>query len=465
MKTPMPPPDVTALRVAMMQEDADRFLHVLDLVLHGSALTTRYLPWDKVRYKQPPGDLSHEEWWLGIKFGRRGAQRDLPALRAIDGTAFSYLLPDEVLAGVDAITRNASGAITISEEVTNPATRDRYIVSSLIEEAITSSQLEGAATSRRVAKDMIRNGRTPRDRSERMIFNNYVAMRRVTELRDEAMTPDLVCEIHRIVTDGTLDTPESAGRIQDDDADRIAVWGDGDQLLHRPPVVAELPDRLERLCAFANGEGDEAYLSPVLRAIAVHFMMGYDHYFEDGNGRTARALFYWTMLRNGYWLTEFLAISRILKQAPSKYAQSFLLAEQDDGDLTHFFIYHLNVITRAIDELHGYLAVKAEELRGLQRAIKATPGEFNHRQLAVLEHATRHPDAVYTVDSHARSHHASGQTARNDLADLEKRGLLRRSKQGRRFAWVPAVDLADRLVRDRLTGDRAVAPEAQTPPK
>jgi Fic family protein len=279
------------------------------------------------------------------------------------------------------------------------------------------------------------------------------------------MTPDLVCEIHRIVTDGTLDTPESAGRIQDDDADRIAVWGDGDQLLHRPPVVAELPDRLERLCAFANGEGDEAYLSPVLRAIAVHFMMGYDHYFEDGNGRTARALFYWTMLRNGYWLTEFLAISRILKQAPSKYAQSFLLTEQDDGDLTHFFIYHLNVITRAIDELHGYLAVKAEELRGLQRAINATPGEFNHRQLAVLEHATRHPDAVYTVDSHARSHHASGQTARNDLADLEKRGLLRRSKQGRRFAWVPAVDLADRLVRDRLTGDRAVAPEAQTPPK
>lgn len=445
LKTPAPPPDYATLRDRIIQEDARRFGHILESTLPASALTTRYLPWDKLRYKQPPADLTHEEWWLGVKLGRRSAQRSLATLVSIDGTPFSYVLPDEVLEGVDAITRNASGAITISEEVTNPATRDRYIISSLIEEAITSSQLEGAATSRRVAKEMIRQGRSPRDRGEKMILNNYLAMRRITELRDEPMTPELVCEIHRIVTDGTLDNPDSAGKIQDDDAERIAVWGDGDQLLHKPPAVAELPGRLERLCAFANGDGDEGYMPPALRAITVHFMMGYDHYFEDGNGRTARAVFYWTMLRNGYWLTEFLTISRILKQAPSKYAQSFLLTEQDDGDLTHFFIYHLGVINRAIDELHAYLAVKAEELKNLQRAIKAAPGEFNHRQLALLEHAIKHPGTVYTVESHSTSHRSSGQSARNDLMDLESRGYLTRTKLGRKFAWLPVDDLADRL--------------------
>ena len=56
--------------------------------------------------------------------------------------------------------------------MTNPETRDSYLVRSLLEESITSSQLEGAATTREIAKEMIRNGRQPRDRGERMIFNN-----------------------------------------------------------------------------------------------------------------------------------------------------------------------------------------------------------------------------------------------------------------------------------------------------
>jgi Fic family protein len=273
-------------------------------------------------------------------------------------------------------------------------------------------------------------------------------MRRIVELRDIDMTPELVCEIHRIVTDGTLDNPQAAGQIQTDDAERIAVWGDGNQLLHRPPGVDELPDRLKSLCDFANGAGDDTYIPPVLRAIAIHFMMGYDHYFEDGNGRTARALFYWSMLREGFWLTEFLTISKILKEAPSQYARSFLLTEEDEGDLTHFFLFHLDVVVRAISELHVYLSVKAEELREVQQNIRAIPGAYNYRQLAVLEHGVRNPDAIYTAQSHASSHNVSQQSARNDLTVLEDRGLLRRIKVGRKFAWTPAADISERLKAD-----------------
>lgn len=256
-------------------------------------MTEEYLPWDKFRHRTPPDHLTVEEWWLRTRWARRSVQRPVAALLDKSGASFKYTLPDSLLQLNDKVTRGASGQIAISEQVTNAATRDRYVISSLIEEAITSSQLEGAATSRRVAKDMIRSGREPSDRSERMIYNNYIAMRRIIELRDTDMTPDLVCEIHRIVTDRTLDNPDAPGVIQFDDAERIAVWGDGNQLLHRPPVVAELPDRLVRLCNFANGKEDATYIPPALRAVAIHFMMGYDHYFEDGNGRTARALFYW----------------------------------------------------------------------------------------------------------------------------------------------------------------------------
>jgi Fic family protein len=378
--------------------------------------------------------------------GRRLMRRFIN-LRERGGNPFSYCLPDEVLRLTEEISRRSSGEIAISEQVTNPATRDRYIISSLIEEAVTSSQLEGAATSRKVAKEMIRSGRRPSNKSEQMILNNYQAMQFVRDLRLVDITPDLVLEIHRIVTEDTLDDPTSAGRIQSDPdpRDRVAVFGDGNQVIHMPPPVEELPERLRALCAFANGQNDRAWIHPVLRALTIHFMMGHDHYFEDGNGRTARVLFYWSMLRQGYWLTEFLTISKILRNAPAQYARSFVLTEQDEGDLTHFFIYHLRIIRRAILELNEYLARKVRELQETKNLLAVSPGEYNHRQLAVLESALKDPSASFTVQSHATSHNVSGETARKDLLDLEGKGLLGRLKRGKKFFWVPAQGMSDRL--------------------
>ena len=96
--------------------------------------------------------------------------------------------------------------------MTNPRTRNRHLVNSLIEEAITSSQLEGAATTRRVAKEMLQTGRDPRTQDERMIWNNYQAMEFVGDHRDDEITPDLMRELHAVVTDGTLSDPAEAGR-------------------------------------------------------------------------------------------------------------------------------------------------------------------------------------------------------------------------------------------------------------
>jgi Fic family protein len=440
VRQPARPPDVDDILMRLIEKDSQRLARVL-----GQNLPTEsqreYLHWDKLRYKKPPSDLTTDEWWLHVKWGRRAIARQVELLLSKEGYPFWYCLPDIVLESVDNISRKASGDIVISEQVTNTQTRDTYIVNSLIEEAITSSQLEGAVTSRRVAKDMIRSGRAPTDRSERMILNNYRAMRRISELKKTDMTPELVCEIHRIVTENTLDDPSAAGRLQAEDEERVAVWSaDDEELLYQPPPASELPERLSRLCDFANGGG--RYMPPVLRAIAVHFMLGYDHYFDDGNGRTARALFYWSMLRQDYWLAEFITISRILKDAPAKYGRSFLLTETDDGDLTYFFVYQLSVIERAIAELHVYLAKKSQELREAQERIRALPGEFNYRQLALLEHAIKNPNAMgYSAKSHARSHNVTTETARSDLAGLERRGYLVQRKIGRRFIWLPAPNL------------------------
>lgn len=440
MKVPPRPPDMEEI---LERSGSETFVRILSTDVKASQ-DSQYRHWDEIRYREPPEGLSTEEWWAAIKFARQRDSHELP-LTDEDGRPFVYMMPDKAWEGVHKIDQRLGGRITLSEEVTNPSTRDRYLVSSLIEEAITSSQLEGANTSRRVAKEMLRTGRPPRDKSEQMIVNNYHAMNFIREHRQERLTPEFVCEAHRMVTERTLDDPETAGRVQFPGEDRVNVLDrqTGD-VLHMPPPAEQLPERMEKLCRFANGQEVETFLHPVVRAIVLHFWLAYDHPFADGNGRTARALFYWSMLSQGYWLAEFLAISRILTQAPVRYARPFLYTETDDRDVTYFIMHQLGVVMKAISELEGYLQRKIAEIKRTESLIKRS-AELNHRQIALLAHALRHPDQMYTVKSHSSSHNIVNQTARTDLLGLESHGLLVRRKMGKAYYFFPVENLAEKL--------------------
>jgi len=405
-----------------------------------------YLHWDKLRYKEPPAGLTHEEWWTALKWGRLSALRGLP-LADPAGLAFKYSTPDVVLRLLHFADQRCSGSIAMPEVVTaDDKARRHYLVNSLMEEAIRSSQLEGATTSRRAAKELLRSGRPPKDRSERMILNNYLALQFMRDDMGETLTPNAVLELHRTLTAGTLDDASAAGRLQTPDEDRVAVFDRSDgHLIHSPPPAEQLPHRLQALCDFANEpEDSERFVHPVLKAILLHFWLGYDHPFADGNGRTARALFYWFMRTRGYWLVEYLSISRILQQAPAKYSKAFVLAQTDEGDATYFIVYQLQVIQRAVMELHAYLDRKVKEIRDVERLIRDST-VFNHRQLALLGNAVRNPDEIYTFRSHALSHGVTHETARNDLLPLVEMDLLERRRAGQRHEFLPATDLAERL--------------------
>lgn len=435
MRIPEQPPDVAKALVG-----AD--LGALDG--HYRALVQgRYLHWDELRHRPAPSGLTHEQWWSAIRLARMLASKPLP-LRDTAGRPFRLSQTDRGLEQLHRIDQRASGEVVVPELVTSPDLSRRYLINSLTEEAITSSQLEGANTTRRVAKDMLRSGRAPRTKGETMIVNNLHGLEFIRDLRDQPLTPETVIELQAVLTKDTLDL-DDVGRIQRPGEHRVEVEDSHGNVLHTPPPADELPERLADMCRFANGDlNPDGFLHPVVRAILVHFWLAYDHPFVDGNGRTARALFYWSMLREGYWLTEYLSISRILRGAPAKYGRSFLYTETDENDTTYFVLYQLEVICRAIDDLHDYLARKVAELRRVERSVKAS-GEFNSRQLALLGHAMRNPEAVYTFESHQRSHGVVYESARRDLLGLTERGLLVQRKIGRRFVFDPAPDLSDRL--------------------
>lgn len=296
----------------------------------------RYLHWDTVRRLDPPGDLNREEWWTGIKLSRRALARRI-ALRDARGRPFHFMLPDPVQEALHRIDSRAGGRIGMPDTVANPQTRNRFIVDSLIQEAVTSSQLEGASTTRAAAVRMLRAGRRPRDRSERMILNNYRAMRAVRDMKDAPLTAQAVLDLHVTLTADTLRDPAAAGRLQRPEDERVEVCDANEQVLHLPPPAEQLPDRLNEMVRFANRDADDGtFIHSVVRAVLLHFRLAFDHPFEDGNGRTARALFYWSMLHHDYRLFEFISISRFLKAAPAQYARAFLHVETDGNDLNLF---------------------------------------------------------------------------------------------------------------------------------
>jgi Fic family protein len=410
-------------------------------------LGSDYIHWDKLRHLSPPSSLRHDEWWLAIKLARGLFLQEIP-LRDTAGRSFSYGIPAAAQRSLHHVDQRCSGEIAMAEVVTtDEQARHHYLVNSLMEEAIRSSQLEGATTTRRVAKELLRTGRAPRDRSELMIFNNYCALEFMREGMGEQLEPETVLELHRILTEGTLEDPTAAGRLQSAADERVDVVDATDgSIIHKPPPAEQLPERLQALCDFANqgDEDSEGFIHPVVRAILLHFWLAYDHPFEDGNGRTARALFYWYMRTRGYWMIEYLSISRILRDAPAKYSRAFLLTETDDGDTTYFLLHQLRTIERAVEQLHAYLRRKVSEIRDVERLIDGATG-LNHRQLALLSDAIRHPDDLYSYQSHARSHRVTHETARTDLMQLHDRGLLRRRKIGRRHVYGAVEDLPGAL--------------------
>ncbi|HMJ03613.1 MAG TPA: Fic family protein [Conexibacter sp.] len=416
-------------------------------MLAGLARGVRPVPgyphWDKLRHLEPPAGVEREAWWAAIKVQR--STSPLP-LVATDGRPCRYGTPDDVLRLLHFVDQQCAGQVAMDEVVTDDAqARQHYLVSGLMEEAIRSSQLEGASTTRQVAKDLLRSGREPVDRSEQMILNNYRALTFMREQAGDRLAPQTVLELQRILTDGTLDEPDAAGRLQRPDEVRVAVYDGRDRILHAPPPAEELPARLQALCDFANEPIDgERFIHPVVRGVLLHFWLAYDHPFVDGNGRTARALFYWYLRTRGYWLVEYLSISRILREAPAQYTRAFLHTETDDGDTTYFLLHQLEAIERAVHELYAYLRRKMREVRAVESLI-ADDARFNHRQLALLSDALRHPERAYTFAGHAREHRVTHETARTDLSQLARRGLLVQARHGRGYRFTAPPELERRL--------------------
>jgi len=386
---------------------------------------TRYPHWEELRHHPLPADA--RSVWALMKLFRRAQAREI----VFAGLHFPYTIGDASSQMLYHLDKTAAGSLSGMLD-TFGHDRERYIVNSLMEEAIASSQLEGAATTRRVAKQMLRERRKPKNRDEQMIFNNYQTMKKVREIAKTDLTPDLILSLQKMITSDTLDDPADEGRFRDNDEIRV-VDGSG-TVLHTPPPAADIPRLIDEFCRFANDAGDR-FIHPVIKAIVLHFLIGYIHPFNDGNGRTARTIFYWYVLRHDYWLFEYLALSRTIKETKGQYKKAYVYTESDENDLTYFILYNLTAIEKTLREIQVYLEEQQkEQIQTLHRIHAA--GDLSFRQIDILKQSAKRPENPVRIKEIEEMYHVAYATARGDLLRLEELGYLERRSAGKEYYFL-----------------------------
>ena len=290
-----------------------------------------------------------------------------------------------------------------------------------MEEAIYSSKMEGASTTRIVAKDMLRKKKSPQNKSQQMIVNNYNTIQYIVEHKEQPLTEELLLTIHRLMTEKTLDNPEDAGRFRTNDKVVVADMVEGD-IIYTPPSFQEIPEFVESLCNFFNNDNPRTFIHPIIRGIIVHFMLAFMHPFVDGNGRTARALFYWYMLKEGYKLTEYMSISRVIAKSKANYEKAFRYVENDGNDMGYFVAYNLGALEKSFQQLRDYIQRKQREKRAASSFMMA--GNINQRQALILQRLKEEPDTIFTVKDVQEQFSVSSMTARKDLSDLVRQNYM-----------------------------------------
>ena len=374
-----------------------------------------YEYWDKAKYKKLPEGFTPQMLWANVKASR---------LRSMIPVWNKYSINLCVTSQMQRLCHEFDmkfGSFWEVEGDTQSSERKYYLSSSLMEEAIYSSKMEGASTTRIVAKDMLRKKKSPQNKSQQMIVNNYNTIQYIVEHKAEPLTEELLLTIHRLMTEKTLDNPKDAGRFRTNDKVVVADMVEGD-IIYTPPSFQEIPEFVESLCDFFNNDNPRTFIHPIIRGIIVHFMLAFMHPFVDGNGRTARALFYWFMLKEGYKLTEYMSISRVIAKSKSNYEKAFRYVENDGNDMGYFVAYNLEALEISFQQLRDYIQRKQREKSAASSFMMA--GNINQRQALVLQRLKEEPETIFTVKDVQEQFSVSSMTARKDLSDLVKQGYM-----------------------------------------
>lgn len=378
---------------------------------------TQYLTRRGVMHRLP-ASLTIGTFWPEL-FALRRERAIYTTLPDAQGAPLWFVETPPVAAHIDAIAEFARSEPPDSFRESD--TSEEREAEAMLDEALYSSAIEGASSSRRRATTLIRKGASPADESERMILNNYRALEHALEHTDEPIDEGTILKIFAIVTEGTAAAPKGAPGWRDAG---VQVVSASQRAVYTAPSREKVPGMMRALVEFIRDE--DAH--PLVAASIAHFYFVHVHPFFDGNGRTARALSLMILLQAGYDVFRGFSLSNLIASERAKYYRAIRDVEESDGDMTYFVEYCTGVMARGVKKL-GREVAAGRALEALRRA------NLPERAMKGAKWLLSGKSETITIGAWSKKYAVSFETARQDLFKLEELGILKRRIEGRRFVF------------------------------
>ena len=326
--------------------------------------------------------------------------------------------------------------------IQNQTFAEEFLRDATIEEAITSAIYEGANSTRAQAQELITSGSQPKNKDEWMLLNNYGAMLWIKKNRDKSVSLDLVRELHAIVTRNTLEGDDASfsGKFRND---LVYVRSRTGDIKHEGVEHKLISPALEEAIELTTK--NVRFFPPILKGIILHYFLAYIHPFFDGNGRTARALFYFKAMKNNLSFVELLSISAYLKVHGPQYERSYEKVVKNELDITYFIDFNLDALLHATSEVEK----KVEILLGIN-AIKTALPSITNNQIGLIQKLVLNKFRKISIEEYALQIGMSREVARQELKRLGDWGILAECKEGKKFVYqIKKTDLDAKLATVR----------------
>lgn len=367
--------------------------------------------------------------WGDIQTRRKIMSRKVP-LKDQKGNEFWFLVPpstEKIIHNIDVVAKK-----TIDELTTKEIQRN-LVVDSIIDEAFYSSVIEGAFSTKKRTKELVK-AKNPKNKSEKMILNNYNALIFILENLHQDLNEEIFITLHKLITDGTLEEDEITEKYRDD---YVYVWGESatkTDPIYVAPHHEEVQPMMDDLFEFIKEEKESFFIHPIIKAFIIHFYIAYVHPFFDGNGRVARAFSYMYLLKNNYDFFKFFSISSVVNKKRNKYYKAIKDTEDYDGDLTYFISSFAEITQESLYEVIEKL-VKELSHEVLLQNLEEEEIILNNRQKKFLNYMKKKDNNITTFEEYQKRMKVSYETARRDLSELKELGIFRKVKKGKKFLF------------------------------
>jgi Fic family protein len=303
-------------------------------------------------------------------------------------------------------------------------------------EAYYSSHIEGAVTSLEEALFYLNkpSKKDYGDESLQMIVNNRDALEYIRSQKGRSFSHEIVCKLHKILVKNThKKRPITVGKYRKGPI--YVVNGQG-QVVYEGPPASKVMGMMERYVNWINRASE---IHPLIKAAIVHLHFVQIHPFDDGNGRSARALSNLFLMNQDYQFINFLSPSDYFDHHRAEYYKAIQNTRLHDNDTTFFILYYLKALIEQLEKVQ--VEIRKEKKVGNIRDIlnQKDQVKLDKKQIKALQWMLGHSEKM-TTKKYCKLCRCSDETARKDFNQLLEVGLVDKIGRGRTTGYILKMD-------------------------